>query len=138
MSAAKRVLVVDDEDKVLFVMSQALARLGSACQVQTAENGRQALKIAQQAPFDLVVTDLCMPEMDGIALTQALRDQEHRSAVIWMTAYGCCRQANEMQRLGVLRCLDKPIEIGEIRRIVSEALWDSDRSDPEATDDVSV
>ena len=115
--------VVDDEDKILFVVRRALARFHATCQVQTATNGQQALELARTAPFDLVVTDLRMPEMDGIALTEALRQEDARPAVIWMTAYHCSAQEDEMKRLGVCCCLDKPIEIDEIRRVVSEALW---------------
>lgn len=126
MATTKRVLVVDDEDKILFVVRHALARLGAECQVQTARDGRQALEMARDAPFDLVVTDLRMPEMDGIELTQALRELDRSPVVIWMTAYNGCTKAEEMERLQVHCCLDKPIEIDEIRRIVSEALWDGD------------
>jgi len=123
MSVTKRILVVDDEDKILFVLRRALARLREACQVETAQNGRQAFEMALNAPFDLVLTDLQMPDMDGVALTEALRELKPDPAVIWMTAYHCCAKAEEMKRLGVCCCLDKPIEIGEIRRIVSETLW---------------
>jgi CheY-like chemotaxis protein len=126
MSTAKRVLVVDDEDKILFVLSRALARLGAECQVHTASSGKEALEMAQEASFDLIVTDLRMPEMDGIVLTQALRSLAFDPVVIWMTAYNCCTMEAEAERLRVHRCLDKPIEIGEIRRIVSEALWGAD------------
>jgi CheY-like chemotaxis protein len=127
MSAAKRVLVVDDEPKILFVVRHALARLGEECQVETAADGRQALEMACKAPFDLVVTDIRMPEMDGIALTEALRGLEDHPVVVWMTAYDGCSKVAEMERLCVHACLDKPIEIGEIRRIVSEALWGEQR-----------
>jgi len=123
MAATKRVLIVDDEDKILFVLRHALARLGQECQVQTASDGRQALEMARAAPFDLVVTDLRMPEMDGIELTRALRDLDGSPVVIWMTAYDGYIQAAEMERLQVHCCLDKPIEIGDLRRIVSEVLW---------------
>jgi DNA-binding NtrC family response regulator len=123
MAASKRILVVDDEDKIRFVVRHALARLGENCHVETAGNGRDALLLAQKTPFDLVITDLRMPEMDGVALTEALLKQDHNPAVIWMTAYHCASKTTEMKRLGVCCCLDKPIEIGEIRRTVSETLW---------------
>jgi CheY-like chemotaxis protein len=128
MAATKRVLVVDDEDKILFVVRRALARLGEDCEVQTASDGRQALEMARDAPFDLVVTDLRMPGMDGIELTQALRDLDGNPVVIWMTAYGGCTKTAEMERLRVRCCLDKPIEIGDMRRIVSEVLWPADQA----------
>jgi CheY-like chemotaxis protein len=130
MAATKRVLVVDDEDKILFVVRHALARLGAECQVQTARNGRQALEMARSTSFDLVVTDLRMPEMDGIQLTRALRGLDSDPVVIWMTAYDGCAKAAEMARLRVHSCLDKPIEIGEIRRTVSNVLWPAGFSHP--------
>ena len=123
MSAHKRVLVVDDETKILFVVRHALSRLGEHCQVETARNGRQAIEIARATPFDLVVTDLRMPELDGIALTEALRELDPNPQVIWMTAYHCCAHEADMKRLGVCCCLDKPIEIAEIRRVVGGTLW---------------
>ena len=122
MNAHKRVLVVDDEDKILFVVRHALSRMGENYQVETACNGQQALEIARTTPFDLVVTDLRMPELDGIALTESLRELDPDPQVIWMTAYHCCAHETEMKRLGVCCCLDKPIEIDEIRRVVGEAL----------------
>ena len=61
-------------------------------------------------------------DMDGIALTEALMALPEAPVVIWMTAYHCSAHEVEMKRLGVCCCLDKPIEIGEIRRVVGEAL----------------
>jgi 3-phenylpropionate/trans-cinnamate dioxygenase ferredoxin reductase subunit len=122
MSAHKRVLVVDDEDKILFVVRHALSRLSKNYQVETARNGQQAIQMARATPFDLVVTDVRMPDGDGIALTEALRELDPDPQVIWMTAYHCGAHQAEMKRLGVCCCLEKPIEIGEIRRVVGEAL----------------
>ena len=70
-----------------------------------------------------MITDLEMPDLDGLALTEAITVLSPRPAVVWMTAYNGCTNSAEMARLRVHACLDKPIEIGEIRRIVSEALW---------------
>jgi CheY-like chemotaxis protein len=61
--------------------------------------------------------------MDGIALTEALRSLPYDPVVIWMTAMDCCTFREDAQRLDVHRCLDKPMEVTEIRRIVMEALW---------------
>ena len=70
-----------------------------------------------------MITDLKMPDMDGIALTQALKALHNAPIVIWMTAYDCRSTGYEAQRLGVHRCLDKPLEVADIRQIVSETLW---------------
>jgi len=122
-TAPKRVLIVDDETHILFVLRHALARLDPECQIETFSNSFDALETARDTPFDLVITDLRMPDMDGIAFTEALRALYYDPIVIWMTAYDCCATAPEAERLRVHRCLDKPLEVADIRRIVSETLW---------------
>ena len=122
MKKSKRILVVDDDERVLLVFHDALMRLGCEFEIVTARNGREALEKAREAPFDLIITDLRMPDVDGIALTEAIREIDLEVAVIWMTAYGCHAMRAEAARLAVYRCLDKPVEIGEIRDAVRQAL----------------
>ena len=131
VATPKRVLIVDDETRILFVFRHALARLGPECQIETLSTGVDALETASKAPFDLVITDLRMPDMDGIALTEALRALPYHPIVIWMTAFDCCAVRADAERLGVYRCLDKPLEVSAIRRIVSEALRDPCKNLPE-------
>ena len=122
MDTSKRILVVDDDERVLFVFHDALVKLGSEYDIVTARNGRAALEQAGETPFDLIITDLRMPDVDGVGLTEAIRALNSDVIVIWMTAYGCHRVRAEAARLAVYRCLDKPLEIGEIRDTVREAL----------------
>jgi two-component system response regulator AtoC len=122
MGAGKRILVVDDEEHVLFTLLHTLARLGDEHEIVTSSSGQDALVQAAGGPFDLLLTDLRMPEVDGVALTEAIRVRQPSVIVIWMTAYGGPAVSAEAERLGVYRCLDKPIEVSEIRRIVRQAL----------------
>jgi DNA-binding NtrC family response regulator len=124
MSALKRILVVDDEESVLFVLYNGLLRLddGYDVEVDTARDGREALEKLRETPFDLMITDLRFPGMDGIELTEAARELDPDIAVIWVTAYDCHKTSRDAERLGVYRCLDKPLEIDEIRSIAREAL----------------
>jgi CheY-like chemotaxis protein len=126
MGAPKRILVVDDEAKILFVLNHALVKLGGGCHILTATNGQEALAIARDTPLDLIITDLRMPGMDGISFTEAVRALDYDPIVIWMTAYDCCTARGQARQLRVHHCMDKPIEICEIRRIVSGALWGDD------------
>jgi two-component system response regulator HydG len=121
MHVQKHILVVDDEERVLFVMRGALTRLGDGYRVVTASSGREALDKARQIPFDLVLTDLRMPGMDGIELTEAIRALDSGAIVIWMTAYGCHKVRAEAAQLSIYCCLDKPIKVGQIRQIVRQA-----------------
>ena len=122
MSEQKRILLVDDDEGVLFVLRHALTTLGREYQIVTARQGQTALSKIREAPFDIVVTDLRMPDMDGVELTEAIRGLDPSAVVIWITAYDCYRRSGEAARLRVYRCLDKPLEIHEIRETVSEAL----------------
>lgn len=71
MAIAPRVLIVDDDADTLRLYGFALRLLG--CDVVTTESARHALDIASAMPFDIVVTDLAMPGMDGIELCEALK-----------------------------------------------------------------
>ena len=122
MGKLQRILVVDDDEQVLLVFHDALVRLGCEFEIVTASNGRAALEKTRETSFDLIITDLRMPHMDGIELTEAIRAVDLEVVVIWMTAYGCHRLSDEAARLAIYGCLDKPVEIGEIRETVLQAL----------------
>lgn len=122
MGPGKRILVVDDEEHVLFTLRHTLAGLGREHEIVTSSSGHDALARAEEGIFDLLLTDLRMPEVDGVTLTEAIRVRHPGTVVIWMTAYGGAAVSAEAQRLGVYRCLDKPLEVSEIRRIVRLAL----------------
>jgi CheY-like chemotaxis protein len=112
MGARKRILIVDDEVHVLFVMQDGLMRLGGEYDVVTARDGREALGKVQAMPFDLVViTDLRMPDMDGVKLTEAIKASPPSPVVIWMTAYGFDSVRPAPVPLRVHGYLDKPVEV---------------------------
>jgi CheY-like chemotaxis protein len=119
---SKRILVVDDDDRVLFVLQHALSRLDGGYEIETARSGGEALVLFRASPFDLLITDLNMPEMNGFELTEAIATESPRTAVVWITGLGCQSVAGAAQRLRVHRCLDKPVEVGEIRQVATEAL----------------
>jgi DNA-binding NtrC family response regulator len=129
MGGRKRILVVDDEVNVLFIMHDALSRLGSEYEIVIAQNGHEAPDKVRAMPFDLVFTDLRMPDMDGVELTEAIKTVNPNTVVIWMTAYSCHNVRAEAARLMIYKCLDKPVEVTEIWWIAQEALqsaWDQD------------
>lgn len=118
----KRILVVDDEKRVLFVWRETLRGMGDGYDIVTASTAAEAKDRIQEAPFDLIITDLRLPSESGVELTELIRTLECDVPVIWMTAYGCHRVTDAARRLSVLRCLDKPVEVSQIRQIVREAL----------------
>lgn len=122
MAVGKRILIVDDDERVLFVLHDALARVEDGYEVVTSRSSHEALDQFKKRPFDLVVTDLRMQDMNGIELTEAIRALDPGAAVIWITAYGSHEVREEAARLEVYDCLDKPLEIAEIRQAVWDAL----------------
>ena len=126
----KRILVVDDEAAVLMVFQSSLQRMGRGYKIITAQGGHEALERVRDAPFDLIITDLRMPGMNGVELTRAIRVLNPKTPVIWMTAFGCQRVYAECDELSVFRCLDKPIEVFELREAALEALAASDDKRP--------
>ena len=118
----RRILVVDDETRVLLILAEALKRLGNGYEIVTSASGADALEKARQEAFDLVITDLKMARMGGQELTRNIKKLSPDTVVIWITAYGCHNVSSELASLGVYCCLDKPLEIGVIRRAAVDAL----------------
>lgn len=116
------ILIVDDEERVLFVLQNALMKLEGDFRVLTAHTAEDALRKAGDERCDVVITDLIMPDIDGIEFTEQIRDMEGKPTVVWMTAYGCHSFKEEAERLGVFRCVEKPIEIYQMRQLAREAL----------------
>ena len=121
MDDQKRVLVVDDDEEVLFVWTSALRKL-SELEVETASNGSEALDRLGADSFDLVITDLAMPVMDGVALTRAIRETNPHIPIVWITAYSQLHDSLEKNDLNVYSFLSKPVSIQEIRSVVRGAL----------------
>ena len=122
MVKMKSILIVDDDPNVLFVLRTSLERVIRGVKTITAGGGREALEKFKHEPIDLLITDIRMPDITGVQLTEAIRENNDRTKIIWITAYGCHNIPSNVADLKVFRCLDKPIRIGEIRQAALEAL----------------
>lgn len=116
-----RVLVVDDESQMREVLGQALTRRGHT--VDQAADGRQALqRLAEHQP-DLVITDLVMPEMEGIETIQALRRKCPALPIIAISGGGRVDPENYLSmagQIGANRTFAKPFSLEEILTAVRE------------------
>ena len=127
MRTRHRVLIVDDEEDILFLWRGALLTPTGAYEVVTACDGCDALEEIARMPFDLLVTDIRMPRMDGVELTKAIRQLGYQMPVIWFTGVDTPNLAQKAERLGVYCCLYKPLRVDEMRQVVAEALSDSQK-----------
>jgi len=117
---AHRILVVDDEVKMRRLLEMSLKNMGHET-VQAAD-GAEALARFEEAPFDLVLTDLKMPRMDGIQLLRTLRERGEEVPVIVLTAFGTIETAVEAMKLGAADYIIRPFEIETVELAVTRAL----------------
>jgi two-component system response regulator AtoC len=117
---AKRILVVDNEAKMRRILELSLKSMGH--EVEQAGDGQEALAKIEAGSFDLVLTDLRMPRLDGIGLLTALRDADNDIPVIVMTAYGTIETAVAAMKVGAADYVIRPFEMETIEMAVMRAL----------------
>ena len=115
-----RILVVDDERRQRDILQMILEAEGY--ETTTASNGRQALLAAAADPVDVVLTDLKMPDMNGIELLSELPRQPSGPCVILMTAHGTIDSAVDAMRKGAFDYLTKPLEKDELLLVLRRAM----------------
>ena len=113
-------LVVDDDVDLGKVLVALLSRQGYACQY--ARSGSEALALLENRPFDLVISDLRMPGMDGITLLAEVGQKWPSVPVILLTAHGLVPAAVEAMRAGALDFLLKPFDPDELSFVVGKAM----------------
>jgi DNA-binding NtrC family response regulator len=116
---SERILIVDDEDGMRRLLSRVLTREGY--DTSTVGSGAEALRLVANERFDLVVTDIKMPEMDGLQLLAELKDYEPSLPIIVITAYGTIENAVQALRSGAYDYIAKPFENDEIKLTVAKA-----------------
>lgn len=116
----KRMLVVDDEPKMRRVLEFMLRGMGH--ESDQAGDGIEALAAVEAGHFDLVITDLRMPRMDGLGFLRELRQRGEDVPVIVLTAYGTIESAVEAMKLGASDYIIRPFEIAAVELAVTRAL----------------
>ena len=115
-----RILVVDDERPQLEILRLILGSEGY--EVGAASSGRAALAALRRQPFDLVLTDLKMPDLSGIALLEEIQKEQPGACVVLMTAHGTIDSAVEAMRKGAFDYLTKPVDRDVLLLAVSRAV----------------
>lgn len=108
----ERILVVDDEPLMLSFLAEALKR--QSYEVDLAENGKRALTLLRSRSYDLLISDMKMPEISGLELLRKAKELSPSLAVIMMTAFGTIESAVEAMRLGAYTYLLKPFTLDVI------------------------
>ena len=116
-----RILIVDDEAPIRDMLQKGLTQRGGFS-VEVAQNGIEATEKIEKDVFDLVLTDLMMPGMDGLELLKTVKGTRPEVMVILMTAYGSIETAVEAMRIGADDYITKPVDFDELLIHISKAL----------------
>ena len=114
------VLVVDDEPVTARGYARALAAAGY--KVSVAHDGREAAAMAKATPFDVIVSDIAMPDMDGLALLRTVREGDLDVPMIFMTGSPALESALQAIEYGAFRYLLKPVAPDAMLEVVGRAV----------------
>ncbi|BCS52070.1 response regulator [Geobacter sp. SVR] len=119
----RRILVVDDEENARITLSKILCREGF--EVTSAGNGYEALNYLRCHQVELIITDINMPEMDGMMFLRELNRLHPASNVIMITAYGEVESYIEAMNLGAFEYINKPVKVEELLKVIDKIFKDS-------------
>ncbi|HVX94006.1 MAG TPA: EAL domain-containing protein [Polyangia bacterium] len=114
-----RVLLVDDEPSLRRGVARLLGAAG--CEVSSAANGREAMELIERTTFDVIVSDIRMPGMDGLSLLRAVRARDLDVPVVFLTGSPSLETAMQAVEHGAFRYLKKPIDGAELTSLVRQA-----------------
>ncbi|MBN1864124.1 MAG: sigma-54-dependent Fis family transcriptional regulator [Victivallales bacterium] len=115
-----KILIVDDELSIVEVLKALLERNGHV--ISTSSDGKDALRKLKEQVFDLLITDIRLPEIDGISLLRRARELQSHLAVIVITAYAKVDNAVEAMKNGAFDYVTKPFKFDELLLTVQRAL----------------
>ena len=118
----KKVLIVDDEETLTWSMARSLSKDKDKYEVIIANNGKEALNLLKKNKIDLVISDIRMPDINGLDLLVKIKKEYPQTKVIIMTAYGSSDVQKEANRRGSLYYVEKPFEISDIRKIIIDLI----------------
>ena len=114
------ILIVDDEQSYRQLLTLVFEEQGNS--IRTAMNGRQALDLLSAEPADIIISDVKMPDMDGIEMLRAVRETLPDLGVVLMTAFASVETAREAFKLGADDFIQKPFDVEELKLIVKKTL----------------
>jgi two-component system chemotaxis response regulator CheY len=119
---AKKILIIDDSPSVLAVLDDMLDDLGY--EVSAADNGKQACELLEANRYDLIITDLTMPVMDGIAFVQAAKQMPNCKFVpiVMLSSEEDEAKIAEAKKVGISTFLRKPVKEVQLKTILQVVL----------------
>lgn len=115
--------MVDDEENARIALSKILTREGY--EVASASNGNEALNYLRSKEVELIITDINMPEMNGMSFLRELNRSHPASNVIMITAYGEVESYVEAMNLGAFEYINKPLKVDDLKKIITKIFKES-------------
>lgn len=119
MSESKKVLVVDDEKNIRYILSDFLSSKGF--EVSLAKDGQESLDQLENESFDLVITDIHMPRLDGIEMLKRMEKANRKEKIIIMTGDSTDRRLMELKMPHVVTWLSKPFGMDNLLNVAIAA-----------------
>ncbi len=126
----KTILIVDDEELFAHAVAKGLTAHDPSIRVLTACNGRIATQLLASNEVDLLLTDLDMPEMDGVELAAYTAKRHPRIPVVVITAFGSDQVVERLRPFRVLGLVDKPADLTDLYHRIRSTLDAGDRAIP--------
>jgi len=120
MTDTPRILIVDDEPMIRDLLEQALSMMGQS--VETCSSGRKALETLTAQPFDLVMLDVGLPDMDGFETMAAIQAQSPQTPVILISGDAADQSRDKALAKGAFAYVIKPIRLEDLAETIREAL----------------
>jgi len=118
----KKILVIDDEAIIRLSCERVLASEGH--EVKIAGNGKEGISMLEKEPFDLVLLDMKMPDMDGFEVLKIIKERWAETMVIIITGYSTVQMAVQTMKLGAHKFIEKPFTPDILTAAVSRAFKD--------------
>ena len=131
MGSMKTILLLDDNKYVLDILSISLRAFLKDCTVLTASNGASGMELLRSRDVDLILTDLDMPIMNGYVFIKLAKEVKPGVPVCVMTGECSPEIEQKLRPLGVRWCIEKPFQIDELTRRISEELYMSEQAQGE-------
>lgn len=126
----KRILIVEDEATLSYFLAYSLMSEAEDYEVVTARDAETAVSKMEERPFDLVISDIVLPQMDGLTLLRQIRRQWSETKAVLMTAYGSPEVRSRAEAMGAFAYIEKPFVYSKMRDMVLQALHGAEAHSP--------
>lgn len=123
------ILIVEDDEKLVELLADAVESVGEGCDIKTAFNGRDALEILTKEKVDLALLDVKMPIMSGVQVLSELHNKKLWTPIIIMTAHPVKEFEDKLLEYGIVDYLSKPLDMAKLKRRIKEVLKNREQKD---------